>query len=165
MVVPQDEVDDVPVMMQRQAPVIQKEDVLQESVQLVDKDLLSEDLKCTLEDARIRRDVFLQQYGFTDYDVSCLLEITIGIVMVIVGLLESAQKVMAESTGESKITWNVIALVLQGLTKQMTDMQFEMPRMPKKHLHKVLKSPLLFFWYIMFYRALAGHLAKPFEPG
>ena len=108
---------------------------------------------------------FLQQYGFTDYDVSRLLEITIGIVMVIVGLLESAQKVMAESTGKSKITWNVIALVLQGLTKQMTDMQFEMPRMPEKHLHKVLKSPLLDFWYIMFYRTLAGHLAKPFETG
>merc|ERR1719162_1991456 len=114
--------------------ILQKEDDLQEIVQLVGKDSLSEDQKCTLEVARIIREDFLQQNGFTDYDFMCPLAKTIGMMKVIVGLLESAQKVMAESTGESKITWNVIALVLQGLTKQMTDMQVEMARLPEKHV-------------------------------
>merc|ERR1712050_41700 len=47
--------------------VLQKEDDLQEIVQLVGKDSLSEDQKCTLDVAKIIRDDFLQQNGFSDY--------------------------------------------------------------------------------------------------
>merc|ERR1712195_438246 len=115
-------------LQQRVKEILQTEDDLQEIVQLVGKDSLSEDQKCTLEIAKIVREDFLQQNGFTDYDFMCPLAKTIGMMKVIVGFHESAQKVMAESTGESKITWNVIALAMKGLIKEITDMKFEMPR-------------------------------------
>merc|ERR1712048_586467 len=93
-------------LQQKMKEILQKEDDLQEIVQLVGKDSLSEDQKCTLEVAKIIREDFLQQNGFTDYDFMCPLAKTIGMMKVIVGFHESAQKVMAESSGDTKITWN-----------------------------------------------------------
>merc|ERR1712139_92575 len=100
---------DYSMLQQKMKEILQKEDDLQEIVQLVGKDSLSEDQKCTLEVAKIIREDFLQQNGFTDYDFMCPLGKTIGMMKVIVGFHESAQKVMAESSGDTKITWNQIA--------------------------------------------------------
>merc|ERR1712176_941903 len=51
--------------------ILQQEDNLSEIVQLVGKESLSEDQKCTLEVARVIREDFLQQNGFSDYDFMC----------------------------------------------------------------------------------------------
>merc|ERR1711971_728918 len=122
--------------------ILQKEDDLQEIVQLVGKDSLSEDQKCTLEVAKIIREDFLQQNGFTDYDFMCPLAKTIGMMKVIVGFHESAQKVMAESSGDHKITWNQIAAAMRDMVKKVTDMKFEMPRQTEEHYKKVLNVQL-----------------------
>merc|ERR1719305_1404711 len=45
--------------------ILQTEDSLTEIVQLVGKDSLSEDQKCTLEVAKIIREDFLQQNGYS----------------------------------------------------------------------------------------------------
>lgn len=45
---------------------------------------------------------FLQQNGFTEYDFMCPLAKTIGMMKVIVGFHEAAQKMMAELSGEHK---------------------------------------------------------------
>jgi len=95
-------------LQQKVKEILQKEDDLQEIVQLVGKDSLSEDQKVTLEVARIIREDFLQQNGFTEYDFFCPLAKTIGMMKVIVGFHDSAQKAIAESSGENKITWNMI---------------------------------------------------------
>merc|ERR1712160_156149 len=95
-------------LQQKMKEILQKEDDLQEIVQLVGKDSLSEDQKCTLEVARVIREDFLQQNGFSEYDFMCPLAKTIGMMRVIVGFHDSAQKLMAESTGESKITWSTV---------------------------------------------------------
>ncbi|KAF4739212.1 V-type proton ATPase catalytic subunit A, partial [Perkinsus olseni] len=55
-------------LQQKVKEILQTEDDLQEIVQLVGRDSLSEDQKCTLEVARIIREDFLQQNGFSDYD-------------------------------------------------------------------------------------------------
>merc|ERR1711985_156558 len=89
-------------LQQKMKEILQKEDDLQEIVQLVGKDSLSEDQKCTLEVARIIREDFLQQNGFTDYDFMCPLAKTIGMIRNIVAFHETAQKVIAEGTGEAK---------------------------------------------------------------
>merc|ERR1712196_74492 len=73
-------------LQQQVKEILQKEDDLQEIVQLVGKDSLSEDQKVTLEVARIIREDFLQQNGFTDYDFFCPLAKTIGMMKVIVAL-------------------------------------------------------------------------------
>merc|ERR1712176_874350 len=94
-------------LQQKVKEILQKEDDLQEIVQLVGKDSLSEDQKVTLETAKIIREDFLQQNGFTDFDFKCPLGKTIGMMRVIVTFHETAQKAIAESTGDHKITWSV----------------------------------------------------------
>merc|ERR1712125_39441 len=95
-------------LQQKVKEILQKEDDLQEIVQLVGKDSLSEDQKVTLEVARIIREDFLQQNGFTEYDFFCPLAKTIGMMKVIVGFHECAQRAISESTGEQKVGWSTI---------------------------------------------------------
>merc|ERR1712014_287369 len=120
-------------LQQKMKEILQKEDDLQEIVQLVGKDSLSEDQKCTLEVAKFIREDFLQQNGFTDYDFFCPLAKTIGMMKVIVGFHEFGQKAMSESSGEHKIVWNTIAIAMRDIIKKITDMKFEMPRQSEEH--------------------------------
>merc|ERR1719354_625935 len=129
-------------LQQKMKEILQKEDDLQEIVQLVGKDLLSEDQKCTLEVARIIREDFLQQNGFTDHDFMCPLAKTIGMMKVIVGFHEAAQKVIGESSGETKVTWSIINGQMRDLIKKITDMKFELPRQSEQHFKKVLNESL-----------------------
>jgi len=129
-------------LQQKMKEILQKEDDLQEIVQLVGKDSLSEDQKCTLEVARIIREDFLQQNGFTDYDFMCPLAKTIGMMKVIVGFHEQAQKVISESTGEHKIGWNTIAVQMKDLIKKLTDMKFELPRQSEEHYKQMFNVSL-----------------------
>merc|ERR1719465_206256 len=129
-------------LQQRMKEILQKEDDLQEIVQLVGKDSLSEDQKCTLEVARVIREDFLQQNGFTDYDFMCPLAKTIGMMRVIVGFHDMAQKAIAESSGEHKITWGTIATNMRSLITKITSMKFEMPRQSEEHYKEVLNVKL-----------------------
>merc|ERR1712085_57249 len=122
--------------------ILQKEDDLQEIVQLVGKDSLSEDQKCTLDVAKIIREDFLQQNGFSDYDFFCPLAKTIGMMKVIVGFHESAQKVIGESSGETKISWNTINVAMKDLLKKITDMKFDLPRQSDAHFKQTLNVTL-----------------------
>merc|ERR1712113_456676 len=115
-------------LQQKMKEILQKEDELQEIVQLVGKDSLSEDQKCTLEVARIIREDFLQQNGYSAYDFMCPLAKTIGMMKVIVGFHEAAQKAMAEFSGDQRVTWNTINSSMKDIIKKITDMKFEMPR-------------------------------------
>merc|ERR1712039_906285 len=100
-------------LQQKMKEILQKEDDLQEIVQLVGKDSLSEDQKCTLELAK-----------------------TIGMMKVIVGFHEAAQKAMAEFSGDQKIGWNTINNHMKDMIKKITDMKFELPRQSEEHFKK-----------------------------
>merc|ERR1712014_280099 len=89
---------------------------------------LSEDQKCTLEVAKIIREDFLQQNGYSAYDFMCPLAKTIGMMKCIVGFHESAQKAMAEFSGDQKLGWNTINNHMKDIIKKITDMKFELPR-------------------------------------
>jgi len=128
---------DYQMLQQKMKEILQKEEDLQEIVQLVGKDSLSEDQKCTLEVAKIVREDFLQQNGFSDYDFFCPLAKTIGMMRVIVGFHESAQKAMSESSGETKISWNTIYNQMRDLVVKITSMKFELPRQSEEHFKKV----------------------------
>merc|ERR1719264_1390995 len=127
---------DYSMLQQKMKEILQKEDDLQEIVQLVGKDSLSEDQKCTLDVAKIIREDFLQQNGFSDYDFMCPLAKTIGMMKVIVAFHETAQKAMAEYSGDQKITWNTICASMKDMIKKITDMKFEMPRQPEDFYRK-----------------------------
>merc|ERR1719299_248592 len=113
-------------LQQKMKEMLQKEDDLQEIVQLVGKDSLSEDQKCTLEVARVIREDFLQQNGYSEYDKRCPLAKTIGMMRVIVNFHETSQKAMAEFSGDAKVTWGVIAAAMKELIVKITNMKFEM---------------------------------------
>merc|ERR550514_253962 len=106
-------------LQQKMREILQTEDDLKEIVQLVGKDSLSEDQKCTLEVAKIIREDFLQQNGFTEHDCLCPLAKTIGMM-----------KVIAESQGEVKIGWSTIYAAMKDLVVAVTDMKFLNPRQP-----------------------------------
>merc|ERR1711948_239593 len=127
-------------LQQKMKEILQKEDDLQEIVQLVGKDSLSEDQKCTLEVAKIIREDFLQQNGFTEYDFMCPLAKTIGMMKVIVGFHEAAQKAMAEFTGDQKVGWSTIYSSMKDILKKITDMKFELPRQSEEHFKQVFSA-------------------------
>merc|ERR1719353_2710128 len=114
-------------LQQKMKEILQTEDDLQEIVQLVGKDSLSEDQKCTLEVAKIVREDFLQQNGFSEYDFMCPLSKTIGMMKVIVHFHDSAQKAISESTGDHKIGWYTIYTAMREMITKITSMKFEMP--------------------------------------
>jgi V-type H+-transporting ATPase subunit A len=118
-------------LQQKFREILQMEDELQEIVQLVGKDSLSEDQKCTLETARIIREDFLQQNGFSEYDFMCPLAKTIGMMKVIGHFYDCSMKVIQEG-GDRKIGWNVIASELKDTITEVTSMKFEPPRQDPK---------------------------------
>merc|ERR1712134_207457 len=124
-------------LQQKMKEILQKEDDLQEIVQLVGKDSLSEDQKCTLDVAKIVREDFLQQNGFVEYDFMCPLAKTIGMMRCIVTYHETAQKCMAETSGDNKITWGMIYSELKAIHIKVTEMKFEKPTYVDEHYGKV----------------------------
>jgi len=115
-------------LQQKMKEILQKEDDLQEIVQLVGKDSLSEDQKCTLEIAKIVREDFLQQNGFSENDFKCPLAKTIGMMRCIVSFHEEAQKCMRETSGDSKITWGMVNAELKQVLIKVTEMKFVDPK-------------------------------------
>merc|ERR1712050_244585 len=79
---------------------------------------------------------FLQQNVFTEYDFMCPLAKTIGMMKVIVGFHDAAQKAMAEFTGDQKVGWNSINATMKDIIKKVTDMKFELPRQSEEHYKK-----------------------------
>merc|ERR1719238_1264840 len=95
-----------PYMEEAEPEYLRLQQQLREIVQLVGKDSLSEDQKCTLETARIIREDFLQQNGFSEYDFMCTLPKTIGMMKVIGHFYELAQKAIDDSSKtDRKVTW------------------------------------------------------------
>jgi V-type H+-transporting ATPase subunit A len=88
--------------------ILQLEDDLSEIVQLVGKDSLNESDKITLDIARIIRDDFLQQNGFSKHDYYCPFYKTIWMMKNIVLYYNLAQQILEEAPPNTKITWNQI---------------------------------------------------------
>ena len=76
--------------------------------QLVGKDSLAESDKITLEVARLIKDDFLQQNGFSNYDRFCPFWKTVWMMKCIVLFNNLAQKAVARSSLDKKITWAMI---------------------------------------------------------
>merc|ERR1712176_1329947 len=84
---------------------LQQEDNLPELVALVGKESLSEDQKVIMEVAKLIREDFLAQNAFTDFDYTCPLIKTVGMLRVIVTFYDLCQKAIADSPADAKITY------------------------------------------------------------
>ena len=114
--------------------ILAQEDDLTEIVQLVGKDSLSEDQKVVMEVARIIREDFLQQNAFSDYDYTCPLYKGVGMMRVIVNFYRQAQKAIADSPAEAKVTWAAIRTAMAPLLTKITELKFVDPKVPEAQM-------------------------------
>lgn len=108
--------------------ILQEEEDLSEIVQLVGKASLAESDKITLEVAKLLKDDFLQQNGYSSYDRFCPFYKTVGILknmMLFYDLSKHAVETTAQS--DNKITWVTIKDHLGDLMYQLTSMKFKDP--------------------------------------
>ncbi|XP_063720447.1 V-type proton ATPase catalytic subunit A-like [Symsagittifera roscoffensis] len=98
-----------PALRSKAREILQEEQELSEIVQLVGKNTLAEKDKVILETAKILKDDFLQQNGFSPYDKFCPMHKTVGMLKNILHFHQRATDAVTPSGDKkSKITWNDI---------------------------------------------------------
>jgi len=107
--------------------VLQTEDDLTEIVQLVGKDSLAEGDKLILEVAKIIRDDYLAQNGFSDHDKTCPFYKSVWMMKNITDFYKLAQKAIENSTAEHKVTWNRLKSSMGDLIYKITAQKFQLP--------------------------------------
>lgn len=111
--------------------ILQKEDDLNEIVQLVGKDSLAENDKVTLEVARLIKDDFLQQNSFTKYDKYCPFYKTCDMLRNMITFYDVANEAIERSAASvsdsQKLTYNVIKNRLGDLLYKLASQKFEDP--------------------------------------
>jgi len=108
--------------------VLQKEEDLAEIVQLVGKSSLGEGEKVTLEVAKLIKDDFLQQNGYTPYDKYCPFYKTSFMMKNICTFYDEAtQAVERTANSEKKITWAIIKEAMSDHLYALTSMKFKDP--------------------------------------
>jgi V-type H+-transporting ATPase subunit A len=105
--------------------ILQEEEELQEIVQLVGKDSLTEDQKTSLEMAKVIREDFLQQNAYSDSDYTCPLMKTTGMMRAIVTFNDQARRLIRESPQDNKISWNIISTKLDSCFVKLSKMKNE----------------------------------------
>ncbi|KAL7065821.1 putative vacuolar ATP synthase catalytic subunit A [Cryptosporidium serpentis] len=116
-------------LRQKMADILQRENELADILQLVGKDSLSEDQKVILEVARIIREDFLQQNAFSDYDFTCPLQKTLGMMKTIGNLYDLSLKTIKDTQQQQqKIGWSTIYNSMRDTINKVTSMKFLDPR-------------------------------------
>jgi len=109
--------------------ILQEEEDLSEIVQLVGKASLAESDKITLEVAKLIKDDFLQQNGYTPYVRYCPFYKTVGMLKNMIAFYDLARHAV-ESTAQSenKITWGTIRDHMGDTLYQLSSMKFKDPQ-------------------------------------
>lgn len=128
----------------RAKEILALQDNLQEIVQLVGKESLSEDQKVIIDVADIIIEDFLAQNAFSTYDFTCPLSKSIGMLKCIITLYEESQKAIADSPPDKKITWTYIKTTLAHVIQKVVDAKFVDPKLPgaqiKAHYDTIVKE-------------------------
>ena len=107
--------------------ILQTEDDLTEIVQLVGKDSLAESDKLILEVAKIIKDDYLQQNGFSDYDRVCPFYKSVWMMKNITDFYACAVKAIENSTAENKVTVNRIKQSMGDTIYKIVSQKFRLP--------------------------------------
>ncbi|XP_071841878.1 V-type proton ATPase catalytic subunit A-like [Apostichopus japonicus] len=108
--------------------ILQEEEDLAEIVQLVGKGSLAETDKITLEVAKLIKDDFLQQNGYTQYDRYCPFYKTVGMLQNMIAFYDMARHaVETTAQSENKITWAIIRENMNDIMYQLSSMKFKDP--------------------------------------
>ncbi|KAL4271252.1 hypothetical protein GQ457_13G018740 [Hibiscus cannabinus] len=109
--------------------VLQREDDLNEIVQLVGKDALAETDKITLETAKLLREDYLAQNAFTPYDKFCPFYKSVWMMRNIIHFNTLANQAVEKAAGMDgqKITYSLIKHRLGDLFYRLVSQKFEDP--------------------------------------
>ncbi|KAJ6727591.1 V-TYPE PROTON ATPASE CATALYTIC SUBUNIT A [Salix purpurea] len=109
--------------------VLQREDDLNEIVQLVGKDALAEGDKITLETAKLLREDYLAQNAFTPYDKFCPFYKSVWMMRNIIHFYNLANQAVERGAGMDgqKITYSLIKHRLGDLFYRLVSQKFEDP--------------------------------------
>lgn len=121
----------------RAKEILATQDALQEIVQLVGKESLSEDQKVVIDMADLIIEDFLAQNAFSPYDFTCPLAKSIGMLKCIITFYDESQKAIAESPVEKKVTWAYIRTTLAHLLQKVQEAKFVDPKLPKTELKAI----------------------------
>ena len=117
--------------------ILQDEEDLTEVVQLIGKDSLSEDQKLILEIAKVIKNDFLQQNSFSEYDYTCPLAKTTGMMKCIITYFNLAFKALKESSGDQKKSFAFIQAKTKEEFIDLTQMKFIPPKTSQEDLIKL----------------------------
>jgi len=118
----------------RARDILAQQDNLSEIVQLVGKESLSEDQKVVMDVAEIIIDDYLYQNAFTEYDYTCPLPKSIGMLKCIVTFYDHCQRAIAESPAEKKVTWAYIKTTMGAVMQKVIDAKFLSPKTPTQEV-------------------------------
>lgn len=109
--------------------VLQREDDLNEIVQLVGKDALAETDKITLETAKLLREDYLAQNAFTPYDKFCPFYKSVWMMRNIIHFYSLANQAVERGAGMDgqKISYSLIKHRLGDLFYRLVSQKFEDP--------------------------------------
>jgi len=107
--------------------ILQTEDDLTEIVQLVGKDSLAESDKLILEVAKIIKDDYLQQNGFSEYDRVCPFYKSVWMMKNITDFYNLASKAIENSTAENKVTCNRLKQSMGDTIYKIVSQKFRLP--------------------------------------
>lgn len=117
--------------------ILAQQDNLSEIVQLVGKESLSEDQKVVMDIAEIIVDDFLYQNAFSKHDYTCPVAKSIGMLKTMITFYENAQKAIADSPAEKKLTWATIRTTMGPLLQKCIDGKFVDPKKSDSELKEI----------------------------
>jgi len=120
---------------------LQEEKNLQEIVQLVGKDSLGEDQKVSLEVAKLLREDYLMQNGYSKYDYTCPIWKVSGMIRNFMKFYELANKAVRAKV-EPTITWAKIKKTLALEYTALTEQKFIDPALKREEITAKLDALL-----------------------
>lgn len=120
--------------------IVAQRDNLQEIVQLVGKESLSEDQKLVLDIADIIIEDFYAQNAFSNYDYMCPLPKSIGMLKAIITLYENCMSLISNSSAEKKMTWASIKVTLAPMIQKVREGKFVLPTIPTEQIKATFDS-------------------------
>ncbi|OAF71582.1 hypothetical protein A3Q56_00642 [Intoshia linei] len=113
--------------------ILQEDEDLSEIVQLVGKSSLAENDKVNIEVAKLIKDDFLQQNGYSSYDKNCPFYKAVGMLKNIISFHEMATNAIKSCANtDNKITWAILYDSLSGIINRISSMKFMEPTLGKK---------------------------------
>ena len=89
-----------------------------------------------MEMAKIIREDFLQQNAFVDYDFTCPLAKSIGMLRCIIAFYNNSQRAIADSPADAKVTWATIKTTMAPVLQKVVDSKFMPPKAPEIEINE-----------------------------